>query len=257
MRLSLDALRIANITHNQAAGAFHKPVRRFPQTTIFCMARGRMGITSAGVENSLSPNELFIIAPGAPYRIASLPPDGQAEWFVLRFKSAFRTEPGHYDLSGAPELRLRFQQILQEQRNKALYFIEKKKAALADLLIELRRLRHGQAKPGRGVSLPVARIINYIHAHRGERFGVRKLLSGAPFSAVHLCRRFKTETGFSPKQYILHMKNRKAKELLLESDWNVSQIADQCGYADVFDFCRRFKKEMGQSPGEFRKALKA
>jgi AraC-like DNA-binding protein len=145
---------------------------------------------------------------------------------------------------------------MQEQRNKGLHHIEKKKAALADLLIELKRLRDKKARPSRGVSLPIARIINYIHAHRAERFSVRQLLSGIPYSPVHLCRRFKAETGHSPKQYILHNRNRKARELLLETHANISQIADACGYADVFDFCRRFKKETGQSPGEFRKALK-
>jgi len=260
MGLSIDLLRIANITNNQAGGPFRGPIRRHPAHTMLFVVKGRLGITAAGAENSLSANELFVVVPKTPYRIASLPPDGPAEWFILRFhcgRSGFQVLPGHYDFSGAPELRLRFQQIMQEQRNKGLHFAEKKKAALADLLIELKRLRDRKARPSRGVSLPIARIINYIHAHRNERFSVRELLSGTQYSPVHLCRRFKTETGFSPKQYILHMRNRKARELLLGSQSNISQIAYACGYADVFDFCRRFRKETGQSPGKFRKAMKA
>jgi AraC-like DNA-binding protein len=259
MRFSIDSLRLLNITNNQLDGYFRTPVRRYPRYTVFCVVKGRMCVTAAGAENSLSANEIFVVRPKTPFRVSSLPPEGPVEWYALKFlysPAGPELPAGHYDLSGMPHLRLGFQQIMQEQRNKGLYYIEKKKALLTGLLIDLKRLRDRKARPSRGVSLPVARIINYIHAHRHERIRVRDLFSGTPYSPVHLSRRFKAETGLSPKQYLLHMRNRKARELLLESQLNISQIADMCGYADVFDFSRRFKKETGYSPSEFRKGMK-
>jgi AraC-like DNA-binding protein len=259
MGFKIDRLRIVNITFNQREGFWHHPVRSFPHHTLLWVVQGRLGITINNRENSVSSNELFLIIGGTPFRLAALPPDRITETYSLRFYypcRGFSLKEGHYDLSGMPQLRLRFQQILLEQRNKEVYYIEKKKAALAELLIELRRIKDRKKEGVKGISLPVSRIINHIHSHLPERLKVSDLLANEQYSPVHFYRLFKTETGLSPKQYILQMRVRKARELLLESPMNMSQIADRCGYADVFDFSRRFKKATGYAPNVFRKALK-
>ena len=53
------------------------------------------------------------------------------------------------------------------------------------------------------------------------------------------------------------MKIDRAKQLLRESDRNVSQIAEILGYDNSFYFCSQFKKFTGMSPLEYRRSVNA
>ena len=49
------------------------------------------------------------------------------------------------------------------------------------------------------------------------------------------------------------IKIKHAKQLLLTSDLNISQIAESVGYDDVLAFSAFFKKNTKLSPTEFKK----
>ena len=61
-------------------------------------------------------------------------------------------------------------------------------------------------------------------------------------------RSFKRSRGKSPRAWIAERRIRHAAELLLMPDVNVSQVADDCLYADVFHFSKQFSRVMGCSP---------
>ena len=58
----------------------------------------------------------------------------------------------------------------------------------------------------------------------------------------------------TPNQYIISCKINLARKLLLAQELSVSQIAELCGFSDVYYFSKLFKKETGQTPSQFRKA---
>ncbi|WP_347838248.1 AraC family transcriptional regulator [uncultured Draconibacterium sp.] len=66
---------------------------------------------------------------------------------------------------------------------------------------------------------------------------------------------FKKYTGVSPAQYHLQLRIIRAKELLVSTDKNISEIAIQLGFQNVYHFSMLFKKKTGMSPSEFRKRL--
>lgn len=68
--------------------------------------------------------------------------------------------------------------------------------------------------------------------------------------------KFRKKAGVSPKQYISAMKIRTAKELLLGSDLNISQVAQKAGFENPNYFSRFFKKETGCTPMQFREKFK-
>lgn len=86
---------------------------------------------------------------------------------------------------------------------------------------------------------------------------VKKLAQQSGYSVTHFCELFKTVHGKSPQTYAIDLRMQRARELLAESDQNVSQIAEQLGYRDVFFFSRQFKSRIGQSPLQYRKHLLA
>ena len=57
----------------------------------------------------------------------------------------------------------------------------------------------------------------------------------------------------TPARYITAKKVEYAKSLLLTADISVSEIADMCGFSDIFYFSKVFKGEKGVTPSEFRK----
>jgi len=67
-----------------------------------------------------------------------------------------------------------------------------------------------------------------------------------------LRRRFKQETGFSIKEYMLNAQLRRAKELLTYTSQPVEAIAESVGFTDPFYFSRLFRSREGASPSEFR-----
>lgn len=59
--------------------------------------------------------------------------------------------------------------------------------------------------------------------------------------------------GVSPKEYIIRMQLDTAKNLLISSSEKISDIAEACGFGDVYYFSKIFKKSTGKTPSEFRK----
>ena len=68
---------------------------------------------------------------------------------------------------------------------------------------------------------------------------------------------FARKFGVSPKRYILQLKMNYACDLLRHGEHTVSEIADICGYSDVYTFSHGFKAEFGISPTDFAKKYKS
>lgn len=62
--------------------------------------------------------------------------------------------------------------------------------------------------------------------------------------------------GKSPIKYINDLKLSFAKELLLQKEYSVENIAMLSGFCNVYYFCRFFKKCVGMTPTEFKNSEK-
>ena len=63
---------------------------------------------------------------------------------------------------------------------------------------------------------------------------------------------FKQYTGFSPAQYQLQLKLNRAKELLINSNLNISEIAYELGFDNASHFCTFFKSREKMTANEYR-----
>lgn len=64
-------------------------------------------------------------------------------------------------------------------------------------------------------------------------------------------REFKEVFGISPSQYVRKIQMDYAKELLLLKQYSVSEIANMCGYTDLYQFSKQFKSTVGVSPKNY------
>ena len=82
---------------------------------------------------------------------------------------------------------------------------------------------------------------------------VKAMAERVHYSPPHLHRLCLKMFGRSPIQQLIYLRMERAKYLLINTLWPVSQIAHYVGYQDIFNFSKRFKKSVGLSPSAFRK----
>lgn len=77
------------------------------------------------------------------------------------------------------------------------------------------------------------------------------------YNSAYLGKIFTRSVGESFNSYIDHKRIDQSKQLLLENNLKVYEIAEQVGYKNVDYFHKKFKKYVGISPAEFRKGRDA
>ena len=85
---------------------------------------------------------------------------------------------------------------------------------------------------------------------------VKQMAERSGLPAATFNRRFKRATGFSPAQYLQHVRVEKAKQWLEQSDTPVDEISYQAGYEEAAAFRRMFKRITTLSPGEYRRKFR-
>lgn len=86
-----------------------------------------------------------------------------------------------------------------------------------------------------------------------EDFGIVQLCRVVHLSRAQVHNKIKALTGFSTSIFIRNIRLHKAKQLLLQSDLNISQVAYEVGFHDPKYFSKTFLEAFGSLPGEFRK----
>ena len=122
---------------------------------------------------------------------------------------------------------------------------------LEDLLLQLRE----QPAGGRGMLPQVAgfdRLCEAIASDPGRDWNFEAEAAALGFSYVHFRRRFREITGWSPGQYLLECRLRRAEKLLTGSRLRVSEIAWACGFRDPDHFSRIFHKHRIVAPIRLR-----
>ena len=82
---------------------------------------------------------------------------------------------------------------------------------------------------------------------------VGNVASAVGVSEPHLRRIFRAQTGTSPVRYIRSVRMDAARNLLIDTNLHVAEIATAVGYADQYYFIKDFTAHTGISPGKFRR----
>ena len=101
----------------------------------------------------------------------------------------------------------------------------------------------------------ITKAKEFIHEHQTEELSLGQVAKAVNTSTFYFCKMFKKITGINFTDYLSRVRIEKSKNLLLNPNLRVSEIAFEVGFQSLTHFNRVFKKILGQSPTEYRGQL--
>jgi AraC-like DNA-binding protein len=99
----------------------------------------------------------------------------------------------------------------------------------------------------------IGRVAARIDERPGEGLGVAALAQQAGYSADHFSRLFRRWMGVGPAEYQVRARIARARQLLVETDLTIGEIAETLGYRDIYFFSRQFREKTAESPTTYRR----
>ncbi len=127
-----------------------------------------------------------------------------------------------------------------------MVYRSRKKNLLKDMPITVQTSKHGK----------VHEVAEYLTLHCETPESLEELAERFFISKSYLSRIFREVTGFSVNEYRNLARVRKARELLLNSEYSVTEISEVLGFESVTYFERVFKKHTDATPLKYRKEAK-
>lgn len=98
----------------------------------------------------------------------------------------------------------------------------------------------------------LAPVVRHLEEHYADVVPMAGMARLAGLSPTHFNRRFRQIFGMPPTRFLHALRIEKARQLLVETDRSVGEIAVGAGYHDQSHFTRHFRKLTGMAPGKYR-----
>lgn len=255
--------------------------RRLLDYLLLGLESGACTLIVEGVRHDLVPGDLVLIQPGelnswhAP--VATTTPFAHFDIFYNAHREdSFTTPPGRTDLSGLGHLlqpRLndlpgihiptRFRlppggriveafhsMVTLAQSTNPLDRLQAQGLATEVIALLLREF----SAPSRSITTTPSLhwLTSYMSLQLGEQLSVGELADRAHLSPSRFAAVFKEQFGVPPHAYLTRLRVEHARSLLHSTAAGLSDIAMQCGFANVPHFIRAFRRLTGTTPGQCR-----
>ena len=105
--------------------------------------------------------------------------------------------------------------------------------------------------PPSDIPAPIARALDFIHAHLDERLPLAELAALSRLSVWRFSTVFRHHLGASPHRYICALRVKRVQALMAQG--MTPAVAASCvGFYDQSHLTRHFKSTVGLTPGQFR-----
>lgn len=212
--------------------------------------------------NAITEGQGFLIYPGMSEEYHPDPSDPwEFLWIIssdnamkeifIRYNAKWDTLIFDYD--SVPVVK-KIANIIMSQSNKILDSLKMLEFFLHILNSHTYTQTSAQRKPNSEVYLDFC--LNFIEANLYKKITVEELSDLVGVSQPYLYKIFKNNFNISTKEYITWYKINRAKELLIETEMSITEIADSVGYSDVLVFSKAFSAKENMSPKKYRQLMK-
>jgi AraC-like DNA-binding protein len=101
----------------------------------------------------------------------------------------------------------------------------------------------------------ITKAKEFIETHQAEEISLADVAKAVNTSTFYFCKMFKKATGLNFTDYLSRIRVEKAKNLLLNPNMRISEVAFAAGFQSLSHFNRVFRRIAGESPTRYREKL--
>lgn len=184
---------------------------------------------------------------------------------VLSTGQVFTQKPGESQFRKAAKMMKRMGVAVNRNEARAAYMatrvMPRSQLAGAVRLLEIfadqLAAKSNQIAVGQANADPVAvvRAKEFIREHLEEDITLADVARASCTSTFYICKLFKLHTGINFTEYVSRLRIEKARELLANPNFRISEIAFEVGFQSLTHFNRVFRKLLGEAPTSYREKI--
>lgn len=245
---------------------------------MFYCCRGHGKIVADNQTYNMHQGAVLIIPSGLSYHI--LPPDNESTYMAVNFdyfsdhadlfapippaeiiayNPSMQLEQVHF--SDAPvfnsvvfaenltALNESFSALHQEYTRKLLFSDRILSNQFSEILF--RCARATTFSESKNASETVSQLIDYIHENYSKNMTNKAIAERFNLHPNYVSNLIKAFTGMPLHRYLMHTRISVSMQMLATSDASITEIAEQCGFSDIYHFSKIFKKFIGIPPTKY------
>lgn len=197
------------------------------------------------------PDSLLFFPKGESYRVML---DGEkSEVIVIDFENSNKTAFSHFYVksNNIGSLESLFVSAEKSWVRKNIGYNYECLSYLYNIIFQLKKVKNNYISNINYKKIENA--VNYLHEHYSDAdFRIKTLYRISNMSSQYFETLFKNKFSATPKEYLTDLRIKRAKELLLSSKKNMTEISEDLGFCDAYHFSKMFKKATGKTPTEYR-----
>lgn len=151
------------------------------------------------------------------------------------------------------DYRWLFYQMIRELQSRRAHYEQLLNMNLQHLFLLMHRHLTDTEDTATSFHGEVIQALTWFDRHWREDISIEEYATRNRMSPCWFRQKFKAFTGTSPMQHIINLRITNAMNLIENTDYNISQIAEAVGYDNPAYFRRLFRKHTGMSPLEYKK----
>ncbi len=230
----------------------------------FVFISGGKGIleTRRGGKQVIEAGEGFILFPGEWHRYKPDPGTGWTEsWVGFRGYNSFMKDSALPVVPSRPVFRIGLDDRVMNLLHQIFELVKSDHVgsgyALSGAVMYLlghifTLLRRQELKINNRTDEIIMAAKSIMESGYADKISLEDIANQLSVSYAWFRRYFKTNTGYSPYEYVLNIRIRHARMLLQNSGRSVKEISLDTGFESQQQFSRTFKKKTGYTPVQFR-----
>ena len=193
-------------------------------------------------------NALFYLPKGSSYHVE---PHQIGGCYAINFDAEIFDTPFSVSFRNTESLLHHFKAACEAWKSKNDQANLLAMRALYDGIYQMQKEEQRQYISGRHRSLIAPAIKEIEHSFTEKNISVSYLAALCKMSEVYFRKIFFCCFGVSPKEYIIQKRMEYAKQLLVLGEFEISEIAELCGYSEACHFSREFSRRVGVNPSQY------
>jgi len=246
------------------AGSFHQ------------IRRGGCWVATEGLVEHLGPGDFIFLAPGQDHTLSSHAPGETSlatdpDTLLLCGYCEFTNEVDSPMANLFPSISVIRDEVLQREKwlksilsqlSSEYLSLQPGSQLTVNKLTEVMMVELIRMNFGRDEQSPLMRALadshisdslSHLHNDLARSWTLDILAKEVGMSRAGFAKKFKELVGSSMFDYLSQLRVQRAKELLIDTNYSLHEVANHIGYESDLAFTRTFKKRVGVTPTAYRK----